>query len=387
MNILFVAVGHPGHCFPLVPLAKELLDAGHEVTFATSASIESTIASAGLNPVVVGVDVPTAITEAVNRRPPEPDQSETEYGMYVAGTVFGDIMPRAFAADLQPWIEQHRPDLVIAEIACLGGSLAAAVAEVPCVLHSFGRRLEADAILSEAITTPFAEVVKDFGLPALRQGDLLGQACLDICPPSLQASALGAPTRRVPLRPTPWNSPMPSGPSRPHADRPWVYLTLGTVSDNVDAVRAAAEGLARLDVDILLAAGAVSTTELTGLPDSVQVETFVPQAELLNQFALVVHHGGSGTTMGAATHGIPQLLLPQGADQFANAAALSAFGAGLSLLGAEISADAVESAARTLLAEGTQRQAARDLADEIATLPSVKTVAGDIRSWAPQLPA
>jgi UDP:flavonoid glycosyltransferase YjiC (YdhE family) len=381
MNILFASVGQAGHCFPLVPLAKELRDAGHEVTFASSAAMERTISSAGLTPLVVGIDVPAAIDEAVSRRRPAPDESAVEFGLYVAGAIFGDIMSRAFAADLQPWIERHRPDLVIAEIACLGASLAATATGVPCVLHSFGLRIEADSALGMAITTQFAAVVEDFALPALPPGDLFGQACLDICPPSLQVSAVGEPTRRIPMRPTAWNPPMPAGPSRPNTGRPWVYLTLGTVASDVNVIRAAAEGLARLDVDILLAAGAVPIAELTGLPESVRVEAFVPQAELLNEFALVVHHGGSGTTMGAAAHGIAQLLLPQGADQFTNAAAISAFGSGQSLLGADVTADAVEHAARTLLADGSHRHAARKLADEIAALPSVRSVADDIRSW------
>jgi UDP:flavonoid glycosyltransferase YjiC (YdhE family) len=371
-----------------MPLALELRDAGHEVTFATSAEMADTISAAGLNPVVVGMDIPTAIGEAVRRRRPDPNRPEIEFGLYVAGTVFGDILPRAFAADLQPLLEARRPDLVIAETACFGAALAAKMADIPCAVHSFGRALEVDSAMSRAIKTPFDVVLQDFGLPALAPADFLGDSYLDICPPSLQVPVMGAPTYRVPMRPTPWNPSMPAGPSRPHADRPWVYLTLGTVATNADVIRAAAEGLARLDVDVLLAAGAVLTTELTGLPESVRVEAFVPQAELLNEFSLVVHHGGSGTTMGAASHGIPQLLLPQGADQFTNAAAISTYGAGQTLLGADVTADAMESAARTLLAEGAHRAAARRLADEIAALPSVKTVADDIRSWGrPQAPA
>ena len=119
----------------------------------------------------------------------------------------------------------------------------------------------------------------------------------------------------------------------------------------------------------------------TNLPDSVRVEAFVPQAELLSDFSLVVHHGGSGTTMGAAQHGLVQLMLPQGADQFGNAEAVSAFGAGQSLIGPDVTADSVEQAARTLLTSTAARDAAHGLAQEVAAMPSVKAVAGDIASW------
>jgi hypothetical protein len=69
----------------------------------------------------------------------------------------------------------------------------------------------------------------------------------------------------------------------------------------------------------------------------------VPQADLLlgtgttgshHPPALVVHHGGSGTTLSAAAAGVPQLVLPQGADQFANAGALTGVGVAGALVGA-----------------------------------------------------
>jgi UDP:flavonoid glycosyltransferase YjiC (YdhE family) len=382
MRIVFAAIGQAGHAFPLVPLAKELRDAGHEVTYATSAEMGRTIASAGLDIAVSGRELGSAFAEAIGRYPRTEGQSEHEFGMRAGGTVFGDILPRAFAKDLQPWIERHQPDLVIAEMMCPGASIAAIMADVPCVVHSFGRRLEVDSPLNIAISTSFAGTLSDFGLPAMDRADLLGHAYLDICPPSLRTQVLGAPARNIHMRPTAWSPAVRTGPLRPNSGRPWVYLTLGTHFGNAATLRTVAEGLARLDVDILLAAGTVSTSELTDLPDSVRVEAFVPQADLLNEFSLVVSHGGSGTMMGAAQHGIPQLLLPQGADQFDNAAAISSFGAGQTLLAAEVSAAAVENAAKTLLTDGANRDAARDLAKEIASMPTAKAIASEVNSWA-----
>ena len=37
-----------------------------------------------------------------------------------------------------------------------------------------------------------------------------------------------------------------------------------------------------------------------------------------------MHHGGSGTILGALAAGVPQLLLPKGADQFENADLMTA---------------------------------------------------------------
>ena len=42
----------------------------------------------------------------------------------------------------------------------------------------------------------------------------------------------------------------------------------------------------------------------------------IDQVSVLGHVDLVVHHGGSGTLLGAVQHGLPQVVVPQGADQF-----------------------------------------------------------------------
>jgi calicheamicin 3'-O-methyl-rhamnosyltransferase len=106
------------------------------------------------------------------------------------------------------------------------------------------------------------------------------------------------------------------------------------------------------------------------LPDSVRVDRFVPQGVLLPHVDVVAHHGGSGTTLGALSHGLPQLLMPHGADQFLNAQALIDRGAGLRLLPEEISPESVADAVRALLSEPGYREAAGRLAVEIAAMPT-----------------
>jgi UDP:flavonoid glycosyltransferase YjiC (YdhE family) len=44
---------------------------------------------------------------------------------------------------------------------------------------------------------------------------------------------------------------------------------------------------------------------------------------------VVVHHGGTGTMLGALRSRLPQLVLPQGADHFHNGGHVSEAGAGL----------------------------------------------------------
>jgi UDP:flavonoid glycosyltransferase YjiC (YdhE family) len=117
---------------------------------------------------------------------------------------------------------------------------------------------------------------------------------------------------------------------------------------------------------------------LGDMPENVTVHGWVPQAGLLPHVDVVVHHGGSGTTLGALTVGVPQLILPQGADQFANADALCAAGAALRLLPDELSAKAIADSTRKLLprhGNSDHRDAARAIAEEIAGMPSPQEVA------------
>jgi UDP:flavonoid glycosyltransferase YjiC (YdhE family) len=79
------------------------------------------------------------------------------------------------------------------------------------------------------------------------------------------------------------------------------------------------------------------------------------------------------------------LILPQGADQFANADAVSAAGAGLRLLPDELSADAIAEHTRKLFSHhgpAGHRDAARAIAEEIARMPSPDEVARQLPEYA-----
>lgn len=90
---------------------------------------------------------------------------------------------------------------------------------------------------------------------------------------------------------------------------------------------------------------------------------------------MVASHGGSGTVLAALGMAIPQLCLPQAADQFINAAAVARSGAGLAVPPGEVGPAAVGSAVRQLLDDPAHRRHAQLVADEIASMPSPDEVA------------
>jgi UDP:flavonoid glycosyltransferase YjiC (YdhE family) len=377
VRILVAALDSPGHAFPLVPLAVALRDAGHAITVAPGPDVAAGIGSSGLDVLPVGGSLRDGFGVARERLGVDGWPRDQQTVRALAGEVFGDVLPRRVLDDLAPWVAAHRPDLVIAEIGDPGAALAARTHGVPCVLHGFGRRPGPEAPMYHRALDRVAAIAAERGLD-LAVGAALGHAYLDVCPPALQEPARGDELPELPLRPTAWNPPVAES-SAP--GRPWIYLTLGTAMGAPGVLRAAATALAGLGVDVLVAAGSVDLGELEGLAtEQVRVEPFVAQAALFasdHPPQLVVHHGGSGTTLGAAAAAIPQLFLPQGADQFANAAAVTGVGAGATLA----SADAVADAALDLLGEGPARAAARALASEIAAMPSPADVAAGVEEW------
>jgi UDP:flavonoid glycosyltransferase YjiC (YdhE family) len=107
----------------------------------------------------------------------------------------------------------------------------------------------------------------------------------------------------------------------------------------------------------------------------VHLERFVPQDRVLPLLDLVVHHGGTGNLLGALRHGLPALVLPQGADQFVNAARLVEVGAGRALEGDALTVAAVaEAVAAMLPSDSVERRRARELESEIATMPAPSDV-------------
>jgi UDP:flavonoid glycosyltransferase YjiC (YdhE family) len=90
---------------------------------------------------------------------------------------------------------------------------------------------------------------------------------------------------------------------------------------------------------------------------------------VLNLVDLIVHHGGTGTVLGAAAAGLPQLILPQGADHFLNADLIAQSGVGRSLLNDAQEDGAIGEAVRAMLNDCPERRRAAELRGEMAAMP------------------
>jgi MGT family glycosyltransferase len=171
--------------------------------------------------------------------------------------------------------------------------------------------------------------------------------------------------------------------------KPLVYFTFGTVfNTDIPLLATIVNALGALPVRVLVTVGPRGEPGSVGpLPENVHVARYVPQTQVLPHVALVVSHGGSGTFLASLGYGIPQLCIPQAADQFANAAAAHRVGAGLTIEPGAVSPDRVRVAAGRLLREPAFREAARKVQTEIQEMPGPEAVADKIESMLDTEPA
>ena len=86
---------------------------------------------------------------------------------------------------------------------------------------------------------------------------------------------------------------------------------------------------------------------------------------------LVVSHGGAGTMLGAAAHGVPQVVLPQAADHFRNAHALVSANAGRAIAIEKQKTDELMADLESAMRSDTLRAGAGALRREMAAMATV----------------
>ncbi len=376
MRILFTSRPAYGHVNPMLPLASQARLAGHEVAFATGAELVPELQRRGFETWLVGPSRAEADASVRAAHPNLPELPFEERMPLLIEGVFVDSAAKS-AVELVPRARQWRPDIVVHEVTELAGALAAAHTGARHVVHGFG--LLPPAHMWESWFAPgFAKLCEQWQVPGLAKEIRLA-TYLDICPPGLHGDGEPAWQRITPLRPV---AGEPAEGERlpealaalPHPQI--IYLTLGTIFNEAPGVlETAIAGLREFPLNLVVTTGpGTDPARLGRQPRHVLLEPYLPHTLLLPRCSLVVSHGGAGTMLGALAHGVPQLILPQGADQFTNAAACQRAGVALALTPDEFSADAVGAAARRLITEPEFEAAAGRIRAQIDAMPTAADV-------------
>ena len=362
-----------------MPLARAFAQAGHEVAFATSPYFKAHVEAAGFSFLPAGIDY------AERRARFEPFQGEhlalplEERRAFLFPHMFGTIEAPAKIEELRDLVRAWRPDLLVHDSADLAAPVAAEEAGVFSVNHSFGRLVPLDIVAAAASAA---------GLSADPLGGLFRGIYVDIAPPSFQTDTPPAGARVEPLRPVPVEPPSTErAPEWLHRlpERPTVSVTLGTVFNDLSVFRVLLDALADVDCNVIATVGPRSDpAELAPIPENTHVERYISQSLVLPLASVAVAHGGSGSTLAALAHGLPMLVVPQGADQFENASQCVAIGAAKLLLPNELTPQAAREAIVSLLEDERHKESARRVAREISAMPDPTTLVPKLVATAPQ---
>ena len=374
MRILFTSNPGFGHVHPMVPLARALAGRGHEIRWAVVQDACPRVEAAGFRTFPAGIggdERRAAFDRCLAEAPSLPPEARPER---LFPAFFGGVCAPPMLADLLPVVDDWQPVLLVNDASELAAPLAAHLRGVPHVTHAFGALLPAGRMAEAADVV--APLWQAHGLEPRPYAGSYDYPYLDIYPPSMRFGSYAHVPVVQPLRPVPFDAVGDVAAPVVAGDRPLVYLTFGTVFNRPDLFYAAMDALGRLEVDALVTVGpAADPAALGAVPPNVRVERYVPQTAVLPHCAVVVSHTGSGTFLASLGLGIPQLCLPQAADQFINAGQGAAAGAVLTLAPAEATADAIAHAVGRLLVEPAFGDAARRVRDEIDTMPSPDEVA------------
>ncbi|MFC0438142.1 glycosyltransferase [Kutzneria buriramensis] len=365
MRILFSGTGIHGHLLPMMPLARAFAARGHAVGFLTSSQATDLVKPEAFDLLATEMTIADAVADTLRATGIDMiDKPEPRGAAYIFAGSAVDLSAEPALAMAGDW----RPDLLVHEISDHIGPVVAAALGTPAAMFAYGPRRpdEYTAAMDEVVASRYA----DRGLirvPPLRY--------VDICPPSVNYPEWRPPAPRQLLRPEayrqPWSQPQ-TVPAK--GDRPRALVSFGTVFGRAEQLSPLVDALVERDLDVVVTLNA-DADRFDVDRTRVHLSRFVPLETLLVGVDVMVTHGGAGTTLAALAHGVPLVVLPQGADHPRQAERVVNADAGIALVGDEATPDAVAAAAIRVLTDPVIRAGAALVRDEIAAMPSPDDVA------------
>lgn len=369
MRILISAVPGMGHIHPLVPMAIALKNAGHDVVWATGPEACRRVESYGFQAISAGMSP----DERRHAFPGPPTDVSAVHPRQRRALIFGKRfggMATSMREDLAPIVDSLHPDLIVHDLAEFAAAPIAQARNIAHITVAFSGALSNS--LLQGVVDAVSDVWGAEGLAVPSDVGLYDHLYLHRFPLAFGPIPANSNVRSV--RPVGFDGGIaedsPAWIAALGIDRPAVYATLGTVVSNVAQWRDLVAALGSLNVDAVATIGSqIDPAEIGEIPTNVRIERYVPQSFILERTAVLISHAGAGSMLAGASLGLPQLCVPMGADQWENADAVQAAGAGITLEDDQRGAVEIGAALKCLLDDDAFTLAAKRVANEIAALP------------------
>jgi N-glycosyltransferase len=401
MRVLLTSVPVYSHLVPtVVPVARALQAAGHEVVVATGWALAGDLDRFGvahrpmprmLAPSQFPSDPGTArrmwFSPDGKALPELEELGRTAGPGAVVGRIFAGPAAELAAQDMLSVLSDFRPDLVVRESTEFGGYLVAEKLGVPCVaLDGAPLQVTRDPGLLPWLNESRAAV----GLPPVDDtSSLTRELWVSWLPDVWYPAGMRSTAHRSYRGPQEASQQLDPAIAQLPDDRPFVLATLGTHSNHM--LSPAASPLGR----IIEALGSLPCTAVVALgrdtdpatwagprPSNVHLASFVQQPLLLQACDLFVTHAGFGGVLEALRVGVPMVALPLFAEQPRNAQRLSELGLGVTTDPYEADAATIAVACQKVLSDPSYRFTARGFQRRILALPGMDQLVADLTALA-----
>jgi UDP:flavonoid glycosyltransferase YjiC (YdhE family) len=257
---------------------------------------------------------------------------------------------RACVREAQNLLKRVQPDVLVGDtwpLTYILGRLAGlpVVQIIKSVVHPAAPRLiwwqdPPAGLVSPDPRPVFNPVLRRYGLPEIRRAEdlLVGDLLLVPSIPELDPLPLGLPKTHYVGALTRLSPPksLPSWLVELDSSRPLIYVTIGGGAGPVGSrwfFQIVSEALTPMDLQAIVSTSRkFPVSSLPTPPSNVVFRDWVPGPAVIARAAVVVFHGGYGTTMETVRHGVPSVVLPFHSEQEANGRRLEASGVARVLL-------------------------------------------------------
>ena len=152
-----------GHYRPMLPLARSLAKAGHDVAFASGEPVVGEAEAEGFTAFRVGLAMDSAESLARRARGRAASLHPSQVRSFVFTELFVRVELEPRAHDLFNVVEHWSPHLVVHDVAEFAAPLVATVAGIPYVEHSYGPAVQNDVVRAAGkAAAPFWELARPY---------------------------------------------------------------------------------------------------------------------------------------------------------------------------------------------------------------------------------